>query len=268
MPRYAERRVASHFRPDKANVDVEAGSPLHACDTVSFQVRSDRPTQRNATQHIYIALTQYSFSQVVDTAGNAVSMVNSNYMGFGSGLIPRGCGFTLQNRGANFSLVPGHRNVVAGGKRPYHTILPALLVDSATRDLAASFTVMGGFMQPQGHLQVCVCVRAFICSLVPSFVPSFLRSFVPLFLPLFIRPFVVHTKHARAPSRTLARSKVLLNLRDFRMGPQAALDAPRICLMETGVVAVEEGEVNERMNERTNERTNECERPTNECERM
>jgi len=132
-PAYAKQRVASCFDKSKANPDVKAGSPLNACDTVSFQV--------------------------VDSTGSAVSMVNSNYMGFGSGIIPRGCGFSLQNRGANFSVVPGHANAVAGAKRPYHTILPALLVESASRQLVASFTVMGGFMQPQGHLQVLLNTR-------------------------------------------------------------------------------------------------------------
>lgn len=125
---YAKKRVATFFNPVKANENVKAGSPVMSCDTVSFQV--------------------------CDKDGLAVSMVNSNYQGFGSGLVPKGCGFSLQNRGANFSLVAGHANAVAGGKRPYHTILPALLVNSQSRKLVASFTVMGGFMQPQGHLQM------------------------------------------------------------------------------------------------------------------
>jgi gamma-glutamyltranspeptidase/glutathione hydrolase len=98
-----------------------------------------------------------------DRDGNMVSLIQSNYRGMGSGMTPPGLGFVLQDRGELFSLEPGHPNAFAPGKRPFHTIIPAFI----TRDGKPwiSFGVMGGDMQPQGHVQIVVNLVDFGMSL-------------------------------------------------------------------------------------------------------
>ncbi|PHH92694.1 hypothetical protein CDD83_5931 [Cordyceps sp. RAO-2017] len=129
----AER--AKLFDPSRAAGLVEHGDPA------SFP----SPALRSSDT-VYFAVT--------DAHGNGASFINSNYAGFGTAIVPRGCGFTLQNRGANFSLDSRHPNRLQPRKRPYHTIIPGIVTNLCDGSLHSIFGVMGGFMQPQGHVQV------------------------------------------------------------------------------------------------------------------
>ena len=141
------------FVAEPASMDVNAGQMLDA----GYLASRARLIDPKRAQHfgpgnplkggtIYLS--------AADERGMMVSFIQSNYMGFGSGVVVPGYGVSLQNRGHGFSLDPQHPNCVAPGKRPFHTIIPAFL----TRDGQAqmSFGVMGGNMQPQGHLQTLV----------------------------------------------------------------------------------------------------------------
>ena len=109
----------------KANCNVEAGKP---------------PAMGTDTTYLC----------AVDAEGNMVSYIQSNYNSFGSGVVPPGTGFALQNRGGLFTLDPGSPNVLAGRKRPLHTIIPALMSKNGVR---IAFGIMGGWNQSQAHAQ-------------------------------------------------------------------------------------------------------------------
>ena len=121
----AERRKL--IDPKRAAKTVEAGNPaLEQGDTI--------------------------YMCTADDEGNMVSLIQSNYRGMGSGIVVPGLGFMFQDRGELFSMEPGHANVYAPGKRPFHTIIPGFVMKDGKPWLA--FGVMGGGMQPQGHVQV------------------------------------------------------------------------------------------------------------------
>jgi len=121
---YAQTR-ATLIDPARANCNVDAGQPPPmGTDTTYFCV--------------------------VDAEGNMVSYIQSNYNSFGSGVVAGGTGFALQNRGGLFSLDPASPNVLAGRKRPLHTIIPAFMTSGNVR---IAFGIMGGWNQAQAHAQ-------------------------------------------------------------------------------------------------------------------
>ncbi len=134
--------------PTKMTVEVEALlSDEYAAERralIGDEALPPAPGQPPRGGTVYLA--------AADEEGNMISFIQSNYMGFGSGIVVPGTGISMQNRGHNFSLDPAHCNALEGGKRTYHTILPGFL----TKDDVpiGPFGVMGGFMQPQGHVQV------------------------------------------------------------------------------------------------------------------
>jgi gamma-glutamyltranspeptidase/glutathione hydrolase len=143
---------AAQYVADPAIVDVPVGNLLSSAYTSQRRalIQPDR-----ALDIVAPGLPEHKdtvYLTVVDGQGNAVSFINSLFHGFGSGLVVPGTGICLQNRGACFSLEEGHLNALEGGKRPYHTIIPAMALRQG--QLWLSFGVMGGYMQPQGHLQV------------------------------------------------------------------------------------------------------------------
>ena len=127
--KYAAKRRAL-IDPQKAMVDVGPGDP--------------KAIETGDTTYLTVA----------DAGGMMVSLIQSNYRGMGSGLVPDGLGFMLQNRGQLFSLKEGDANVYAPAKRPFHTIIPAFVTKDGKPWM--SFGLMGGSMQPQGHVQIIV----------------------------------------------------------------------------------------------------------------
>ncbi|BBX46547.1 gamma-glutamyltranspeptidase GgtA [Mycobacterium cookii] len=136
-----------------ADIDHMPVHPYELLSKVYLRERAaliDRNKARPATAGTPRGGTVYLTA--ADASGVMVSMIQSNYMGFGSGVVVPGTGIALQNRGADFTAAQGHPNQVGPNKRPYHTIIPGFLSKDGAPVM--SFGVMGGPMQPQGHVQV------------------------------------------------------------------------------------------------------------------
>jgi gamma-glutamyltranspeptidase/glutathione hydrolase len=158
-----------------ADIEAYVGDPAHMRITPD-QLLSDRyiETQRTridpmrAAERVdpgsAVTASETIYLTVADESGNMVSFINSLFSAFGSGVVVPGTGFALQNRGSGFTLEEGRANTVAPGKLPYHTIIPAFVTrtsrpagvsrESSGEEPWLSFGVMGGAMQPQGHVQV------------------------------------------------------------------------------------------------------------------
>ncbi len=125
---------------------LDADSLARAAASITSQASSGPPlTLPTSADTVYLT--------TADASGLMVSYIQSNYMGFGSGVVIPGTGISMQNRGAGFSTDPGHPNAVAPNKRPYQTIIPGFVSAAAGAPLL-SFGVMGGHMQHQGHVQM------------------------------------------------------------------------------------------------------------------
>ncbi|MCS5569833.1 MAG: gamma-glutamyltransferase family protein [Pseudomonadales bacterium] len=126
---------------------LEPGSIARAAKSISNTSASRYPPVALPVSEDTVYLT------TADADGAMVSMIQSNYRGFGSGIVIDGTGISMQNRGSGFVLTPGHPNIVAGSKRPFHTIIPGF-VSRSDGGPAMAFGVMGGHMQHQGHVQM------------------------------------------------------------------------------------------------------------------
>ncbi|MBQ6878379.1 MAG: gamma-glutamyltransferase [Oscillospiraceae bacterium] len=141
---------AFHYVTDPDYMEIDYS------DLLSPEYGAERAKEIGDTAKIYTHSVPPKSGTVyfccADGEGNMVSFIQSNYMGFGSGIVVRGTGISLQNRGCDFSLDPKEANRLEPGKRTYHTIIPSFILKDGKA--VGPFGVMGGYMQPQGHLQV------------------------------------------------------------------------------------------------------------------
>lgn len=137
--------------PDRMRVSPEALLAEEFLAEMARHVRWDRAAPPGPPPSLEPGTV---YLTAADADGMMVSLIQSNYAGFGSGIVVPQTGISLQNRGRGFSLEPGHPNRVAGGKRPFHTIIPGFVTRAG--EPVMSFGVMGAHMQPQGHVQMMV----------------------------------------------------------------------------------------------------------------
>jgi gamma-glutamyltranspeptidase/glutathione hydrolase len=156
IARYVGEPAATTVSPAALLTDAYVAGRRALIDTSRAADRPQPGKPLTASETIYLT--------VADSAGNMVSFINSLYDLFGSGVVVPGTGFALQDRGAGFTLEPGLPNTVAPGKRPFHTLIPAFVTrpdSSGVEQPWMSFGVMGGSMQPQGHVQVLLNLLVF-----------------------------------------------------------------------------------------------------------
>lgn len=140
--------------PSKVHVPIERLLSKEYAKARCNLISDEHVNQGNYKPSEIEAGSDTVYFTVVDLEGNACSFINSIYCHGGSGFVPLDCGFVMHCRGSNFSLEEGHANCVGPNKRPYHTIMPGMATHASNNELYASFGNMGGFMQPQGHIQV------------------------------------------------------------------------------------------------------------------
>ncbi|GMR14190.1 MAG: gamma-glutamyltransferase [Gemmatimonadota bacterium] len=144
--------------PDSMEVSAEALLDAGYMDTRRALIDPERATQR-ADPGRAATESETIYLSVADKDGNMVSLINSIFGHFGSGVVVAGTGLVLQNRGAGFTLDDGHANQVAARKRPFHTIIPGFVTKDGAPWMA--FGLMGGAMQPQGHVQMLINLMVF-----------------------------------------------------------------------------------------------------------
>lgn len=147
-------RARYYADPAMAEVPVEELLSKEYARRRAAEIRMDAAADRDPPGDPLPDHGDTTFLVAADASGMMVSLIQSNYTGFGSGYVIPSLGFGIQNRGALFTLEEGHPNALEPGKRPFHTIIPAFMGAGGRPDTA--FGVMGGAMQPQGHVQIVV----------------------------------------------------------------------------------------------------------------
>lgn len=147
-----EDRAKFYADPDFRKIPVEELISKEYAEKRRKLIGENRAAQSYPDGNPALEKGDTIYLTTADGEGNMVSLIQSNYMGLGSGMTPEGLGFVLQDRGALFTLREGEFNTYAPGKRPFHTIIPAFITKDGKPFV--SFGVMGGSMQPQGHAQI------------------------------------------------------------------------------------------------------------------